>query len=253
MPGVLFRPPTETRIDNIHTPMTDKDMSSKTPIAKAMILVSVFLGSFALECQAKTLYISDELRVPLRTGPGGGYRIIHQGLPSGTELNLIESNNDGWSHITSAGGLDGWLESQYLTDQLIARDRLARVESRLQVLEKENAALKKQLGESQTASRSLESELQATQVQSRDAEAELTKIRQISANSLNLHEQNQELLKRNRMLQSEIDVLTAVREQLEDNETQRWFMYGGLAVFLGAMLTVLIPRLKPRKRFSEWA
>ena len=33
---------------------------------------------------AATMYISDELTVPLRRGPTNGHRIIHAGLPSGT-------------------------------------------------------------------------------------------------------------------------------------------------------------------------
>ena len=30
------------------------------------------------------------------------------------------------------------------------------------------------------------------------------------------------------------------------------FLYGGITVFLGALLVVLIPKLRGRKRFSEW-
>ena len=38
---------------------------------------------------AATAYISDELTVPLRSGPSGGHRILHRGLPSGTVLEVI--------------------------------------------------------------------------------------------------------------------------------------------------------------------
>ncbi len=219
---------------------------------KPAVFIFFLLAFASMPGRGQTLYISDELHVPLRSSPCRRCTILHQGLPAGTELYLVKEK-DGWSHVKTPGGLDGWLESQYLVKQPIARDRLAKAETRLQTLEKENASLKQQLEDIQAASSTLESELKATQEQKGSIDEELANIRQMSANAINLHEQNQELLKRNRILQSEIDVLTAVREQLESDQTQKWFLYGALAVFLGGLLSVLIPKLKPRKKFSEWA
>ena len=69
-----------------------------------------------------------------------------------------------------------------------------------------------------------------------------------------LRAQNQELLTRNKMLQSEIDVLHATKEELQSNDIQRWFVFGGLLVALGALLGTILPLLKPkRRRYSEWS
>ena len=54
------------------------------------------------------------------------------------------------------------------------------------------------------------------------------------------------------MLQRDFDVLKANFENLQNDKRNESFLYGGLTVFLGAILVVLIPKLRGRKRFSEW-
>ncbi|GIX30638.1 MAG: hypothetical protein KatS3mg124_1110 [Porticoccaceae bacterium] len=83
-------------------------------------------------------------------------------------------------------------------------------------------------------------------------QAELAELRQAAANALLLQQQNEELVKQNRMLQSEVDVLRAARDQLVRDESRKWFLYGAIAVALGALLAALLPRLRPRRRFGDW-
>jgi SH3 domain protein len=54
------------------------------------------------------------------------------------------------------------------------------------------------------------------------------------------------------MLQGENDVLKANFDDLQKDMRNESFLYGGFTVFLGAILVVLIPKLRGRKRFSEW-
>lgn len=219
-------------------------------LATSLVLV---LGFTSQTASAETRYISDELRVPLRSSPCARCAIVHGGLPAGTRMEVIETNDEGWSHITTSGGLEGWLRSQYLVAEPIARDRLQAAEERLEEIRSENVELTERVQQLEELNAELDERLSTT-VETRDQlESELTSVTEASANALSLQEQNEELVKRNRMLQSEIDVLTAARDRLKADSTRKWFIYGALAVFLGALLSVLIPRLKPRKRFSEWA
>ena len=81
---------------------------------------------------------------------------------------------------------------------------------------------------------------------------ELTTIKNISAKELTLHEQNQILVKHNHLLQEERDVLRANVDDLRDNKRNESFLYGGFVAFLGALLAAIIPRIRRRKRLSEW-
>ncbi|MBT5105216.1 MAG: TIGR04211 family SH3 domain-containing protein, partial [Porticoccaceae bacterium] len=81
---------------------------------------------------------------------------------------------------------------------------------------------------------------------------ELAEIREISSDAIALSEQNQQLVKNNHMLQRENDSLKANVDDLQKDQRNESFLYGGLTVFLGAILVILIPKLRGRKRFSEW-
>lgn len=217
------------------------------------IIFPVILLMAASTVTASTQYISDELRVPLRKSPCGSCAILHRGLRAGLRLNVLETE-DGWSHVTTPGGLDGWLESQYLVKKPIARTLLAGALKDQETLKNDNTALRNSLNQAQQTLEQLRSELATVQETNRIAVSELAEIREVSADALNLYTQNAELLKQNKMLQSEIDLLTATTEQLSRNNSQKWFFYGALAVVMGALLAVLLPRLKRRRRgYSEWA
>ena len=49
---------------------------------------------------AETVYIRDTLYVPLRGGQSSEHRILHKGIPSGTELELLEVNAVSYTHLT---------------------------------------------------------------------------------------------------------------------------------------------------------
>ena len=54
---------------------------------------TLLLILFSLGAQAQDVrYISDQQFVPLRSGAGSEYRIVHKGLPTGTRLVVEEED-----------------------------------------------------------------------------------------------------------------------------------------------------------------
>lgn len=82
--------------------------------------------------------------------------------------------------------------------------------------------------------------------------AQISEVKGISSDPIALNKQNQTLVKQNHMLQTDNDVLQAEVEVLANDHRNQSFIYGGITVFLGALLAILIPRLRGRKRLSEW-
>lgn len=79
------------------------------------------------------VWVTDELRVPLRSGPSGEHRILHWGLPSGTELVVLGVDvTANFTQVRTADGMEGWIPSQYIDRVPIARNLLedAQVEIR---------------------------------------------------------------------------------------------------------------------------
>ena len=201
--------------------------------------------------EEKSVWVSDEFLVPLRSTPCARCTIVHRGLKSGTQLRLLEIV-DGWGHLITDRGIEGWMEEQYLVDQPIARIKVKQQQKELAVLKKRNSELDKIVSELSQASKAVRGELDSSQDNQKSLATELAEIREISADAITLSEQNQQLVKNNHMLQRENDSLKANVDDLQKDQRNESFLYGGLTVFLGAILVILIPKLRGRKRFSEW-
>lgn len=175
----------------------------------------------------ETRYIRDILYVPLRSGQGSEYRVTHRGLPSGAMVHVIEtSTDDQYSLVRVPNGVEGWLQTQYLMAEPAARDQLVLLNEKLTQLQKINRQLTEQLRQE---SHSEPMELVYT-----------------------LEEANKMLLNDNQILQNDIQQLAVANQQLLHDKTQRAFLNGVFAVFIGAIIALAIARLWPRKK-NGWS
>ena len=82
---------------------------------------------------AKTAYVTDELKITLRTGESATHRIARM-LPTGERLTVLSTNPaTGYSKVRTAGGSEGFVLTRQLVDQPVARDRLAAAEAEVGV------------------------------------------------------------------------------------------------------------------------
>jgi SH3 domain protein len=196
-------------------------------------------------------YIADEFYVPLRETPCSNCKIVHRGIKSGTAVKLIAEKED-WALVLTEKGVEGWMQLQHLTPSPIARVALTANQAKLKKLVSRNNQLEQIMSELRQQSKVLRGKLDSTEGSKENLAAELASIKEISSDVIALNEQNQSLVKHNHMLQRDFDVLKANFENLQNDKRNESFLYGGLTVFLGAILVVLIPKLRGRKRFSEW-
>lgn len=215
----------------------------------AVIEKTIVINPIAMKPQ--TRYVSDEFYVPLRETPCPRCKIVHRGLKTGTKLKLM-SLQDGWGMVKTDKGVEGWMEEQFLSDTQIARVQLVKDQALMKKLKSRNNQLEKVMSELRQQSKSLRGKLDTTQGSKENLSLELTNLKNISSDAIAINKQNQALVKQNHMLQGENDVLKANFDDLQKDKRNESFLYGGLTVFLGAILVVLIPKLRGRKRFSEW-
>lgn len=201
--------------------------------------------------QEKTVYVIDEFLVPLRETPCSRCTIVHRGIKTGSKMRLLEVV-DGWGHVVTAKGIEGWMEAQYLIDKPIARIKLKQQQKELVALKKRNSELDRDFQELRAETKALRDQLDSSLGDNETVARELAEIRAISADAITLNQQNEQLVKNNHMLQRENDALKANVDDLQKDKRNESFLYGGLTVFLGAILVILIPKLRGRKRFSEW-
>ena len=200
-----------------------------------------------------TQYIRDELYVPLRSGQGNQYRILNSSLSSGTALTVLEvDESSGWSRVRTRSGLEGWIESQYLTPQPIAADRLKRAQAEAEKLREANTDLRAQLEELRGEHTGTSAELDRLAEENRQVTAELEQLQEISANTVKIDRDNKALLQTNEMLRNQLEVLQTDNQRLRDSNENEAFLNGAIAVVIGVMIALIVPRLWPKRR-SEWA
>lgn len=116
-----------------------------------MRLIAALVGSLACllaASQAFADYVSGEVRVFLRAGPGLEFRILKV-LTMGAEARKIGSGGD-WVQVRIGGDLEGWIPAANLTNEEPPNVALPKVREKLDAAEAKAAELEKKVTE-QTA------------------------------------------------------------------------------------------------------
>ena len=112
---------------------------------KRILFFILLLGSSS--AIAETGYITDQLKITLRSGESTTHKVIRM-LPSGTAVTVLSRNNaTNYAKIRLSDGTTGYdLNSMLLTERP-ARDRLTESEQKLVVLRQEPGKLSIQLAD----------------------------------------------------------------------------------------------------------
>lgn len=218
---------------------------------KARIFGLALMGTLAWmpAAHAKTLYIHDMLRVDIRTGPTTGHRIIDF-LPSGTALQVIGEQGE-WLHV-KVGDKEGWLQSQYTSAEITARDKLERALREINTLKTENKNLKEQIGTTQSELASVKSNYETVSSSATDLQKQLSSITTASRNAVETEAAYRKLQEDTELLKVDMEKLRVENVRLKDDNFSKGIQWGMGAVLLGVILAWLISKTTGRKRRSEW-
>lgn len=227
-----------------------KNTKSYIDINRLLLLISIFLLP-ATQVWAETRFVSDQLSIPMRTGASNKHRIVY--FPkSGTALTIKETSDDGdFVRVTSPGGKEGWVETQYLMNQASARNRIVGVSKKLEKAREQVKVYRKKMSEFETENKELNAQLKQSQREIKSQESSMEKLKRISANPV-------ALANKNKALEDQVSKLTASNAQLTDendmlsNESAKdWFILGA-AVSLGSLLFGLLITRINWKRKRSW-
>ena len=207
-------------------------------------LVIVLLGPAS--ASAEMAYVSDQLEITLRTGPGVKNKITAM-LNSGDELEVLQRNPEGYTQVRAPNGKTGWVLQRYLMNEPAARSRLEEITTREQQLAAQQAEIE-QLRNNLSASRT---ESGSVQQQNTALKAELEQVRQVASDTLAINEKNTELTASLEQAEARQTTLQLENERLRSNSEQTWFVRGAGVILLGMLLGLLITKLRFRKK-RKW-
>ncbi|MBO6851534.1 MAG: TIGR04211 family SH3 domain-containing protein [Marinobacter sp.] len=221
-------------------------------LIRLILSVLVVVSSVAV-AQARTVYVDDQLYLPVRSGPGSQYRIIENAVPSGTALEVLEGENENYTRVRTPKGSEGWVSTQYLSDSPIARDLLQRATRNLESARSELNQTREQLKEVTAERDELRNSETSLSGRTEQLQQELSRIKEVAADSLNLQQRNGELREENQKLRNDLEVLTAENERLEASKESDFMLLGAALVLGGVLLALIIPMLKPTRKTDNWA
>lgn len=215
-------------------------------------LLVMLLLPVSLPVQAKTGYVSDELKVPLRSGASNGHRIV-KFLKSGTALTVLgASDDDKFVEVEVAGGKTGWVAAADVMDVPSGRARLAVANKKSAKMRQENKDLKNSIAELRSEIRGLKKEKGSLQNERINLSNSLDDIKITAANPLALSKKNKQLKKNLDKAEDRAEMLDKDNQSLRSNVAQEWFMIGG-AVSLGSLIVGLIlTRINWRRKKDSW-
>lgn len=199
---------------------------------------------------AESIYVSDHLVITIRSGKGTQYQIIKT-APSGTELEVLEETDEGYTYIRTPDGIEGWVRTQYLTKEPIAKVRLEKAEARLAKLTDQNGKLRAEVQTLRKETSTLSAENQSLSGSSKSLDEELNRLKEVAARPIQLDNENRKLQQANVSLEKELQLLGQENQVLKDRSQREWFVAGALVLLGGLIIGLVIPKIRWKKT-SNW-
>lgn len=201
---------------------------------------------------ATTAYVSDELFINLRTGPGDHFRILRK-LRTSTAVELLEENSEaGFARVTTQGGLEGWVPLQYIQAEPTHELVRTRLQAELDQLKQQHQQLQAQYTEITGSNGQFQDTLEQVTAERDQLAEELAKLRSISQNAVTLDSDNQRLMVEVQQLSNQVESLNQQRTFLMEKSEERVMWTTVAIIAAGFLLGLITPRLRHRRK-QDWS
>jgi len=199
---------------------------------------------FATAAGAETVYVSDMLKLTLRTGPSTENKILAV-IESGQQLELLEPGNE-WSRVQLPNGKEGWVLSRYLTPDETSNFRLERLQAQHKNLTVQAAELLEENKALKAENEKLRAEFETNEKEMVKARTDYETLKAEAAEFLTLKSRHATAV-------SKLAEQTARAQELEKQLTQlemstyiKWFLAGSGVLIIGFLIGFSTKRQRRR-------
>lgn len=244
---------TEIRMDALKTKIP-RQTARLFPGAPLWVCAVIGLGLQAspLTVLSQTYFITDELKVPLRSGASRENRIktfLESGAAVVSTDNPEESSE--WVEVRYNDRI-GWLLREHLKTTPPAQLQLVTAQEKLKKLETSEDLNKQALEEARSQIATLEESLQRTQLALTETQHKVADLQSFTADTVAVNERNTALTEKLSLMEVREQQLSMENHDLRKSQRHQGMLHGALAVIAGALLAVIIPRLTRKKQNSGW-
>jgi len=198
---------------------------------KQSVYLGIFLMFFSANGLAETMYVTDVLKLTLRSGPSTEHKILAV-VESGQQIELLEPGED-WSLVRIASGKEGYVLTRYLMPDPTHNVRLEQLQTKHKALMLQAATLLEENTSLKKEDRQLKSTLGSNDKTLKKLRVDYEKLKAGSAEYIELKEkyktasgQLAEQTKRAETLDEEL-------RSIEINQYIKWFLAGSGVLLVG--------------------
>ena len=199
---------------------------------------------FSASVYGETMYVSDILKLTLRTGPSIENKIISV-IESGQMMEVIKFGDE-WSQVQLPNGKEGWVLSRYLTTSETHNIKLERLEAKHKNLMIQAAELLEENNRLEAENKRVGTEFNANQEQLVKMKADYEALKTEAAEFLTLKTNYKRAA-------SQLAEQTAKAKQLEEelsslemNTYIKWFLAGSGVLIVGFLIGFSTKRQRRR-------
>ena len=221
------------------------------------ILLITILGVL-MACQtaaASKAYVTDILRVTLRTGPSIQNKIVTM-LSSGQSVEVLGEKGD-WSHIRltkegATNGQEGWVMTRFLITRPPWELQATTVLEENSDLKAKLTTTEKNLNDVVIREKDLTSKLQTSTKALDGLRSEFEALKRGASGYLKLSAAHKVAKSKLESIQKEAQELNAENERLRSSQRNKWFATGALVLLCGLMIGLVFGRQQSKRRSTYY-
>ena len=198
---------------------------------KQIVFLGIVLMCFANTGFAETMYVTDVLKLTLRSGPSTGHKILSV-VESGQQVEMIEPGED-WSLVRIANGKEGYVLTRYLMPEPTHNVRLERLQAKHKALMQQSATLLEENTRFRNDGKQLKSALDQNDKELKKLRIDYDKLKAGSAEYIDLKEKYNTVSGQLAQQTKRADTLDEELRAIEMNQYIKWFLAGSGVLLVG--------------------
>jgi SH3 domain protein len=213
-------------------------------------LMLILLLWIPVHAQAKRVYVTDEFKITLRSGPSIENKIFRM-LPSGTRLEVIDET-PAWYQVRTEDGKEGWILKRYAMDRLPYKQQAERLQNKIDRLERDQRQAEKTIADLKKENSQLSQELSKTRSSLEEVQQKYDSLRS-DAKRINTIKSNYETARKElERTRSRLETVLEENKELKSQISLRWFLSGAGVVGISAIIGFFLGRIQRKKSRSVY-
>ncbi len=203
-------------------------------LLKQIVFLGICVMCFCAVGFAETRYVTDLLKLPLRTGPSTEYKILDL-VKSGQQLEVVEPGKD-WSKVRLPNGKEGYVLNRYLVGQPTSAVQLAKLQSKYTSLRQQATALIEENSRFKEENQTFKSSLDSSETALKKVETDYKELKAGAAEFLTLKKKYKEVSTQLAEQTKRANTLDKELSGLEMNQYIKWFLAGSGVLLVGFII-----------------